>query len=49
MGLFSFEKNEFENNIEKSEENTKISNRTEKEEQKPYISQLGACIITKLF
>ena len=48
MSLFPFEKkNESEKNIEKSEENTKISNRTEKEEQKPYISQLGACIITK--
>ena len=48
MGLFSFKKKDkSEKNIENLEENTKISNQTEKEQQKPHIPQLGVCIVTK--
>ena len=48
MGLFSFKKKDkSEKNIENLEENTKISNQTEKDQQKPHIPQLGVCIVTK--
>lgn len=48
MGLFSFEKkNESKNNMQHLTENIKMLSHPEKESQKQYVPQLGACIVTK--